>query len=62
MSGDLLTSEEVGRILGVKPQTLACWRLYGENLSFIKVGRLVRYRREDLERFLVENSVSVRKA
>lgn len=62
MSGDLLTSEEVGRILGVKPQTLACWRLYGKNLSFIKVSRLVRYRREDLERFLVENSVSVREA
>ncbi|MHB8421523.1 MAG: helix-turn-helix domain-containing protein [Leptospirales bacterium] len=60
MSNNLLTSEEVGKILNVKPQTLACWRLYGENLPFVKVGRLVRYRRSDIEAWLAAQTVAVK--
>lgn len=56
---ELLTSEQAAQILGVKPQSLAVWRLYGKNLPFVKVGRLVRYRREDLEQWIERQTVSV---
>lgn len=56
---DLLTEKEVALILGVRPQSLAVWRLHGENLPFVKVGRLVRYRREDLERWIERQTVAV---
>ncbi len=57
---ELLTTEEAARILGVKPQSLAVWRLHGENLPFVKVGRLVRYRRSDIEKWLEAQTVTVR--
>jgi excisionase family DNA binding protein len=49
----LLKPEEAAEILGVSVKTLTNWRhskLYP--LSFVKVGRLVRYRMEDVEGFL----------
>jgi len=57
---ELLTAEETGRLLGVKPQSLAIWRMNEENLPFIKVGRLVRYRRSDIERWLDAQTVAVK--
>jgi excisionase family DNA binding protein len=50
---ELLTDEQAAALLGVKPQTLAAWRMSGRyGLPFLKIGRLVRYRRGDLERWL----------
>lgn len=57
--GELLTSKEVAQILGVQPQSLAVWRLHGKNLPFVLVGRLVRYRREDLEKWIEQQTVPV---
>ena len=56
---ELITSEEAARILGVQPQSLAVWRLHGKNLPFVKVGRLVRYRRDELERWIERQTVAV---
>ena len=55
--GDLLNPEQAARFLGVRPQTLACWRLYGKGPSFAKIGRLVRYDRRILEECVSRNSV-----
>ena len=55
----LLTPSETARILGVRTDTLTVWRStkrYPE-LKFIKVGRLVRYRPEDVERFLESRTI-----
>ena len=55
---DLLTRPQAADYIGVKPQTLAVWHTtqrYG--LPAIKVGRLVRYRRRDLDRWLEERTV-----
>ena len=55
---DLLTRTEAAEYLGVRPQTLAAWastRRYG--LRYIKVGRSVRYRKADLDRFLEARTV-----
>ncbi len=53
----LLTEAEAADYLSVEPQTLCAWRCTRRyNLPFIKVGRLVRYRPEDLEAFLQERT------
>jgi excisionase family DNA binding protein len=58
--GELLTTEETAAYLGVKPQSLAIWRLRGENLPFVKVGRLVRYRRSDVEKWIESRTVATK--
>jgi excisionase family DNA binding protein len=55
-SPSLLSRKQAAEYLGVKEQTLACWvttKRYA--LPYVKVGRLVKYRREDVERFIQEN-------
>jgi excisionase family DNA binding protein len=50
---DLLSEDEAAELLGVTPGTLQVWRSrkrYG--LAYLKIGRLVRYRRADLLRWL----------
>ena len=54
---DLLTNEEAAAYLGLKPGTLDVWRSTKRySLPYIKVGRLVRYRKSDLDRFLEEQT------
>ena len=49
----LISSKEAAALLGISPATLAVWRCVKRYpLPYIKVGRLVKYRREDLDRFL----------
>jgi len=45
---DLMTREEVAKFLGVTKTTLSNWAKLGY-LESIHVGRLVRYRRADVE-------------
>jgi len=54
-SETLLTPDEVADFLCVTPHTLSVWRCTGRyNLPFVKVGRRVRYRKEDVEAFVSE--------
>jgi len=49
----LLTPEQASALIGVKVGTLAVWRCTKRYaLPYIKVGRLVRYRREDVDAFI----------
>ena len=50
----LLPAPEAATRLGVRTQTLARWRVEGRGPRFIKVGRAVRYRESDLERWIEE--------
>lgn len=44
--------------VGVREQTLASWRCnHPDRLPFIRVGRVIRYRIETLDRFLAANTV-----
>ena len=53
MDTKLLTADEVADILGVDPHTLAVWRCTGRYpLPYVKTGRLVRYRKADVEQFI----------
>jgi len=54
---ELLTRREAAHFLKVETATLAAWASRGTpKLPFIKVGRLPRYRKSDLEKFLVDNT------
>lgn len=49
----LLNEKQASNFLGVTEGTLAVWRCTGRyDLPFLKIGRLVRYRRDDLETWL----------
>ncbi len=55
----LLTRKAAAEYLGIKENTLAVWattKRYA--LPYVKVGRLVKYKRDDLERFILENRFS----
>jgi excisionase family DNA binding protein len=55
---ELLTRDQAAQYVGVKPQTLALWRSVGRyGIPVIKVGRLVRYRRTDLDAWLEARTI-----
>ena len=55
----LLSRREAAQFLGIRESTLAVWHATDRYpLPVIKVGRLVRYRRDDLERFLDQRTTS----
>ena len=53
------TVDKVGasEILGCAPRTLDNWRSQGRGPKFIRVGRLCRYKIEDLEKYLAARTV-----
>jgi len=53
LTDHLLTPPEAAAYIGITENTLSVWRCVGRYaIPFIKVGRLVRYRRSDLEAWL----------
>jgi excisionase family DNA binding protein len=54
----LLTPPEAAAYLGVTESTLCVWRCVGRyNIQFVKVGRLVKYRKSALDAFLERRTV-----
>lgn len=56
-----LNNSEAAAYLGLKAATLEKWRVVGSGPPFVKIGRLVRYRKEDLDAFMqvrIRNSTS----
>lgn len=52
-SNNLLKPEQVAEYIGVSVDTLNVWRCTKRyNLPYVKAGRLVRYRTEDVEAFI----------
>lgn len=54
----LASPQQVSDLTGVPVSTLAYWRFEGTHLPFCKLGRLVRYRREDVRDFINDNLYS----
>lgn len=59
---ELLTETEAAQILRVKPKTLQAWRFDKEGRGrtgpvYLKIGRLVKYRRSDLYAWLEKQVV-----
>lgn len=56
----LLNGHEAAAFLGITYHTLAVWKSTKRyNVPYVKIGRLVKYRRTDLERFIDENRSEV---
>lgn len=54
---ELLDEKQAAKYLTVSPGTLSVWRSTGRyNLPFVKVGRMVRYLRADLDAWLEARS------
>ena len=57
---DLLTTREVADYLGVSEATLTDWRYRRRGPEFLRVGRLIRYRKDSLLLWLDEVTVEMR--
>ncbi len=57
MIDPLFNPIETAAYLGVSKDTLSVWRCVGRyNIPFIKVGRLVKYRKSALDEFLARKT------
>jgi predicted DNA-binding transcriptional regulator AlpA len=55
---ELLKAEDVAKVTGLSPETLAQWRSQKRGIPFIKISRnCVRYRQSDLDSWLDERRV-----
>jgi excisionase family DNA binding protein len=55
---DLLSTPEAAEYIGARPHSLETWRTSGRyRIPFVKVGRLVKYRRTDLDAWLYARTV-----
>lgn len=55
----LLTDHEATQLLDLAPGTLAVWRSTGRHgIPFVKIGRNVRYRKDDLEQWIESHTQS----
>jgi excisionase family DNA binding protein len=55
---ELLPRPAAAAYIGVRPQTLAAWATLGRyDLPFVRVGRLVKYRRSHLDAWLASRTV-----
>jgi len=57
----LLTPAEMADYLGVKPSTIYQWSHQGF-IPNIKLGKLLRFRKEDIDKWLASRSTNGRKA
>jgi len=48
----VLSDEQVAERLSISPFTLRAWRRKGAGPRFLKMGRAVRYRSEDVDEFV----------
>ena len=54
-SGEFLTTEQLAELLQVPTQTVRAWRHGGTGPKGVRLGRHVRYRRADVDRWIDAN-------
>jgi predicted DNA-binding transcriptional regulator AlpA len=60
MDKNILSNNEAADFLGVSPTTLPRWRWANQGPRFVRLGRIVKYRREDLQAFIDGNLVETK--
>ncbi len=55
--GEILDTKQAAVFLGLRPGTLAVWRMEGRGPSYVKLGKRVVYRRAALERFQLAHTI-----
>src|SRR5262249_28334051 len=56
---EMLTPQDVSRITGLFLETLPQWRSKKIHLPYLKIGRLIRYDRRDVEAYLETCKITV---
>ena len=57
---NLLSRKEAAEYLGVTVHTLAVWKCTGRyNLPCVKIGKLAKYRKEDLDDFILSRTTGL---
>ena len=56
----LCDEKQLAERLNCTVSALRRWRREGRGPRFVKIGRLVRYRQEDIEDFIDQNTVDLR--
>lgn len=46
-----LTAAQAAEFLGIKPTTLANWRMSNKGPEYMRIGRMIRYRYNDVAAF-----------
>lgn len=54
---ETLTDQQVQRLYGINRGTLRNWRCMGRGPAFVKDGKIVLYRRKDIEAYLQSHRV-----
>ena len=58
MPSGVMTPRDAAVYIGVKINTLAVWRMTNKyGLRYLKLGKAIRYRKEDLDEWLASKSV-----
>lgn len=52
----LLNNDEAADMMGISRRTLPVWRVQGKGPQFIKIGKLVRYERSELDAWILANT------
>lgn len=52
MSAKLIDTNSAAELCGISQMTMRKWRTMGEGPRFVKLGRSVRYRQEDILTFI----------
>jgi excisionase family DNA binding protein len=55
MVSQFLDTKQAAQYLGLKKNTLEVWRVKGGGPTFVKFGRAVRYRIQDLDAYVEKN-------
>jgi excisionase family DNA binding protein len=60
MDSELLTVPEAAALLRLRPSTIRAWINQRKKIAFVRVGRLVRIRRSDVEAYIASQVVPAR--
>lgn len=52
-----ISTRELADELGLAPITIEIWRAKGQGPRYVKIGRTVRYRRQDVDAWLTAHMV-----
>ena len=59
---ELLDVDDAARYLGLKASCLTVWRHHHKGPSYLKLGGKIRYRIDDLDKFLRASRVEIKKS
>lgn len=58
MAAELLTSQQVADLLGLKKDTIEKWRRQRRGPAFVRLGGAIRYRQSAIRKFLDDQTVA----